>query len=135
MTTQEPKLNNADSVFPEVLPDVIGDDTRRDHHPISINRIPSESSDQGYGYGDTSLTSSSTFLDQGYDVAPHASSSTEATYQGHGAASHHHTSYSSTSISLYKGRAGTISPAGNKVGETEYGASSYTTPLSSRSCG
>jgi hypothetical protein len=126
MTTQEPKLDNDDSAFPEVLPNVIKDDAHSDHHPISINTIPSESSDQGYGYGDTSLTSSSTstFLDQGYDVAPHASSSTEATYQGHGVASHRHTSYSSTSISLYKGRAGTISPAGSKVGETEYGASS-----------
>jgi hypothetical protein len=78
MTTQEPKLNNKDAAFPKVLPNIIEDDAHRVHHPISTNTIPlSESSDPGYV--DASLTSSSTFLDQGYDVAPHASSSTEAT--------------------------------------------------------
>jgi hypothetical protein len=67
MTTQEPKLNNDDSAFPEVLPDAIKDYAHRDHHPISTITIPwSESLDQGYV--DASLTSSSTFSDQGYDV-------------------------------------------------------------------
>jgi hypothetical protein len=65
-------------------------------------------------------------LDQGYDVAPHASSSTEATYQGHGVVSHN--SYSSSYIFPVKGHARIISSAGSMVGEeTEYGASSYTT--------
>jgi surface protein len=114
--------NIDDSAFPEVLPDAIEDDAHRDHHPISTNTIPlSESS----GSVDASLTSSSTFLDQGYDVAPHASSS-EATDQGHGVASH--TSYSSSSIFPVKGHARIISSSGSMVGEeTEYGASSYTT--------
>ena len=87
MATQEPKLNNNDFAFLEVLPDAIKDDAHHDYHPISTNTIPSsESSDPGYV--DASLTSSSTILDQGYDVAPYASSSTEAAYQGHDVASH-----------------------------------------------
>jgi hypothetical protein len=78
MTTQEPKLKNDNSAFPEVLPDVIEDYAHCDHHPISTNTIPSsESSDPGYV--DASPTSSSTFLDQG-NMLPTTSKPTQYQY-------------------------------------------------------